>query len=172
MTVRSISEDHATNHAWDSGLSSTVADIELTQEEADALIAMEKRCVDNAPYTFPAPGHRLAVPLVSLDRRENFMLDITRGQIKLTKATYQTRARQAIILLRLDLDGPPHRNPDDSLIPCPHLHVYREGYGDKWAVPAPPAIYSTPHDLIASFIAFMHQCNVVEPPQIQAGLFS
>jgi hypothetical protein len=40
------------------------------------------------------------------------MLDVTRAEIKLTKATYQNRARAAIILLRLDLDGPPHRNPD------------------------------------------------------------
>jgi hypothetical protein len=38
--------------------------------------------------------------------------------------------------MRLDLDGPPHRNPDDEEIPWPHLHVYREGYGDKWASPA------------------------------------
>jgi hypothetical protein len=68
------------------------------------------------------------------------MLDLARGQIKLTKATYQNRARQAIVLMRLDLDGPPHRNPDDQEIPCPHLHFYREGYGDKWAIPPPPDI--------------------------------
>ena len=36
------------------------------------------------------------------------MLDVTRAQIKLTKATYQNRARQVIILMRLDLEGPPH----------------------------------------------------------------
>ena len=59
------------------------------------------------------------------------MLDVTRGQIKLTKATYQNRARQVIVLMRLDLDGSTHRNPDDQEIPCPHLHVYREGFGDR-----------------------------------------
>lgn len=108
-----------------------MADIDITQSEADALIQMEKRFVDDKDWIFPAAGQRIALELTSVDRRENFMLDVTRAQIKLTKATYQNRARQAIILLRLDLDGAPHRNPDGEEIPCPHLHVYREGFGDK-----------------------------------------
>ncbi|MDX2150661.1 MAG: hypothetical protein SFV54_07995 [Bryobacteraceae bacterium] len=89
-----------------------MADIDITQEEADELIAMEKHRVDNKNWWFPEPGDRLSIPLTSVDKRENFTLDITRAQIKLTKATYQNRARQAILLMRLDLDGPPHRNPD------------------------------------------------------------
>src|SRR5205814_605626 len=108
-----------------------MADIDISQVEADGLIEMEKRFVDEKDWTFPAAGERIALALTSLDKRENFMLDITRARIKLTKATYQNRLRQAIVLMRLDLGGPPHRNPDGSEIPCPHLHVYREGFGDK-----------------------------------------
>lgn len=100
------------------------------------------------------------------------MLDVTRAQIKLTKATYQNRARAVIILMRLDLDGPPHRNPDGEEIPCPHLHVYREGYGVKWAVPAPVARYTNTLDLFSTCEAFMQQCNITNPPKIQKGLFS
>ena len=79
-----------------------MADIDISQAEADALIAMEKLCVENRNWLFPEPGGRLAIALTSQDKRENFVLDITRARIKLTKATYQTRARQAIILMRLD----------------------------------------------------------------------
>ena len=100
------------------------------------------------------------------------MLDIARSRIRLTKATYQNRARQVIILLRIDLDGPPHRNPDDQEIPCPHLHVYRAGYGDKWAVPAPPDRYPDVRDLFSTLEAFMRQCNIAKPPRIERGLFS
>ncbi len=114
-----------------------MADISITQAEADKLMAMEKKAVDQQQWTFPGPGDRIFVPLTSIDKRENFLLDVTRSQIKLTKATFQNRARQAIVLYRLDIDGSPHRNPDGEEIPCPHLHVYREGYGDKWAIPAP-----------------------------------
>src|SRR4051794_35249188 len=102
-----------------------MADIQITQAEADALIAMEKHCVEERNWVFPSAGARLSVPLISPDKRENFMLDITRATIRLTKATYQNRARQAIILMRLDLDGPPHLNPEDALT----------GEGYAWLAP-------------------------------------
>jgi hypothetical protein len=148
-----------------------MADIVLTQSEADALIAMRKERVDDAVWEFPGPGSRLTIPLTSSDKRENFLLDITRSSLKLTKATYQNRVRQAIILMRLDLDGPPHRNPDDQEIPCPHLHIYREGFGDKWAIPAPPADYPDTTKLFSTFEAFMIRCNIENPPDIHPGLF-
>jgi hypothetical protein len=150
-----------------------MADINLTQEEADKLMATEKRAADDdKEWLFPSPGERLAIPLTSLDKRENFMLDVTRAQIKLTKATYQNRARAAIILLRLDLDGPPHTNPDGTEVFCPHLHIYREGYGDKWAIPAPSDRYTDTLDLFSTFEAFMKHCNITERPRVEKGLFS
>lgn len=148
-----------------------MADIDIPQAEANALIAMEKQFVENVELLFPEPGSRIALALASLDRRENFSLDITRSQIRLTKANFQNRARHAIILMRLDLDGPPHRNPDDQEIPCPHLHVYREGFGDKWAAPAPPQLYPNTSDLISTFEAFMRHCNIKNPPPVQGRLF-
>lgn len=88
-------------------IGTVMADINLAQAEADTLIAMEKVRVDDSIWCFPAPGQQIAIPLISTDKREHFVLDATRAQIKLTKATYQSRARQAIILMRIDLDGPP-----------------------------------------------------------------
>ena len=149
-----------------------MADIDITQAEADALIAMEKQRVDDKVWTFSRPGESRAIPLTSSGKRENFILDINRAQIKLTKATYQNRARQAIILMRLDLDGPPHGNPDGREIPCPHLHVYRAGYGDKWAVPAPPERYTDPLNLFSTLEVFMRDCNIISPPKIERDLFS
>jgi hypothetical protein len=149
-----------------------VADINLTQEEADSLMAMEKHAVDDKEWLFPYPSGRVTIRLTSLDNRENFMLDITRGQIRLIKATYQNRARAVLVLLRLDLDGAPHTNPDGQEIPCPHLHIYREGYGDKWAIPAPATRYTNTLDLFSAFEAFMQQCNIIDPPRIVKGLFS
>ncbi|HEV2379411.1 MAG TPA: hypothetical protein VG206_06400 [Terriglobia bacterium] len=149
-----------------------MADINLTQVEADKLMAMEKAAVDDKEWLSPGPGDRVAIPLTSVDKRENFVLDVTRAQIKLTKATYQNRARVAIVLMRLDLDGRPHLNPDGEEIPCPHLHTYQEGFGDKWAIPAPVAKYSNTRDLFSTFEVFVQHCNVTKPPKIQRGLFS
>jgi len=149
-----------------------MADIDITQAEADLLIAMEKFFIDEKEWTFPIAGQRIALELISADKRENFVLDITRAQIKLTKATFQHRARAAIVLMRLDLDGPPHRNPDGREILCPHLHLYREGYGDKWAMPAPLDRYTNPADLFSTCETFMQHCNITGPTRMQRGLFS
>jgi hypothetical protein len=149
-----------------------MADIDITQAEADVLIAMEKHRVSDTQWLFPPPGDKLSIPLTSVDKREPFVLDISRAQIKLTKATFQNRARQAVILIRLDLDGPPHRNPDGQEVPCPHLHFYREGYGDKWAVPAPRSKYADTSDLLTTLDEFMAHCNITTRPNIQKGLFS
>jgi hypothetical protein len=132
---------------------------------------MEKHRTDDTEWEFPNPGGRLAIPVTSSDKRENFMLDVTRSQLKLTKATYQNRARQVVILMRFDLDGPPHRNPDGQEVPCPHLHVYRQGYADKWATLAPVSQYPNPQDMFATFEAFMQHCNITRTPRIQRVLF-
>jgi hypothetical protein len=148
-----------------------MADIDLTQAEADSLIAMEKHRVSDDILDFPGPGQRLIVSLQSPDRRESFFLDVARSTVKLTKGTFQHRTRQVIILLRLDIDGAPHRNPDGAEIPCPHLHIYREGYGDKWAVAAPLDLVPTNGVLYSVLAHFMGRCNITQQPVVQEGLF-
>jgi MoaA/NifB/PqqE/SkfB family radical SAM enzyme len=145
--------------------------IDLSQADADALIAMPKRAADDREYDFPGLGERLVLPLTSMDKREDFLLDITRMQINVAKVNYQNRARQVVILMRLDLGGSPHRNPDGEIIPCPHLHIYREGYGDKWAFPLVEGKFENLSNLFETLQDFMAECNIVEAPKMQGGLF-
>lgn len=77
-----------------------MADLNLTQGEADALIAMEKHRVSDDRYDFPMAGDSLVLPLQSSDKREQFLLDISRGKIDLLRGKYQQRARQVIVLVR------------------------------------------------------------------------
>jgi len=148
-----------------------MAETTLTQAEADALLAMEKHRVDDTQHVFPTLGGSIEIPLTSANKRETFLLDITRGRINLKKATYQNRVRTVVILARLDIDGPPHENPDGVEIPCPHLHTYREGYADKWAVPAPASVFSRTTDLWGSLEDFMAFCRITETPLIERDLF-
>jgi len=64
-----------------------------------------------------------------------------------------------------------HRNPDNTEVACPHLHVYREGYGDKWAMPLDD-LFADTTDLMNLLEDFMRYCNIIEPPIIQRGLFT
>src|SRR5262249_8148755 len=80
-----------------------MADIILTQAEANALIAMEKHRSNDERQDFPMGAQSLSVPLHSADRREHFSLDLSRGRIDLRKVKMQNRGRQVVVLVRLDL---------------------------------------------------------------------
>lgn len=149
-----------------------MTDISLTQADADALLAMEKRRVDDTVYEYPSLGGALRIPLESPENREAFILDITRSQINLLKGTYQNRSRGVIVLARLDSGGAPHRNPDDEEIACPHLHVYREGFGDRWAVPLPAGLFTGTGDAWLLLLEFMQFVNITVLPDIRKGLFT
>jgi hypothetical protein len=148
-----------------------MAETTLTQAEADALLATEKRRVDENRHIYPSLGGSIVIPLVSVNKREHFLLDIARRRINLKKATYQNRARTVMILARLDLGGPPHENPDGEEISCPHLHTYREGFADKWAIAAPTTFFPRTEDLWASLEDFMRFCQITETPYIEKELF-
>ncbi|CAN5890097.1 hypothetical protein BH11GEM2_BH11GEM2_00320 [soil metagenome] len=127
--------------------------------------------MDEIQYDYPGLGGAIRIPLTSGDKRENFVLDITRGRINLKKGTYQSRARGVVILARLDFSGPPHRNPDDQEIGSPHLHLYREGYGDRWAFSVPPAAFPNLAGSWATLQDFMRFINVTLTPDIRPSLF-
>ena len=149
-----------------------MSDLNLAQSDADALLALEKHKVDNTVHEYPILGGSLKVPLISRDRREEFLLDVYQNQINLAKGTYQNRARRVVILARLDFGGAPHRNPDDEEIPCPHLHLYREGFGDKWAFPVPPEAFPSIADRWQTLQDFLRYVNVTVQPDFRRSLFT
>lgn len=149
-----------------------MADTDLTQAQADALIALEKHRANEDRHTFPMGGQALTLPLQSPDNREQFILDISRGRIDLSKVKMQNRARQVVILVRIDLAGAPHRNPNGEEVPCPHLHRYREGFGDKWAQPLPPSSFPESNNVWATLGSFYSYCRISRPPHVERGLFT
>lgn len=142
---------------------------DLSQAEADVLLRMEKFSVDDTPYAFPDLGGHIQIALQSQDQRESFSLDISRRRISLT-TKYQTRGRQSLVLARLDFNSP-HRNPDDTEVGVPHLHLYREGFGDKWAYAVPTNMLKNSADAWQVLTDFMSYCSIVQQPNISRGLF-
>ncbi len=132
----------------------------LTQKEAEELLKLKKWLSEPKTITLK-PGSNLTYELDSSDNSEKFILDLWRGTIRL-KARYQTRARKSIILVRVDLNGAPHTNPDGERVDCPHIHIYKEGYDDKWAYPLPES-FSNPSDLSIAFSDFCSYCNIETP---------
>jgi hypothetical protein len=151
----------------------------ITQQDADYFFSMEKFPEEEKEYQFPLSGKKLVIPFSSADKRENFIFDIYRGTIRITKATYQNRVRKAFILRRLDIDGSAHPNPEVETvplpilepyngkeIPAPHIHLYIEGFGERWAVPAEIFLKTEDRDIYEIMIDFFKYCNVKELPKI------
>lgn len=151
----------------------------LTQIEADELLQMPKIFVDVSPIEFaltqPMDYERI---LRSVDRREEFHLNVERGRRNKIRLKYQTRAKRIIVLARLEMNGRRHRNPPESpykpgeWISQNHLHLYMEGFEDQMAYELTDAPgWSGPlTDGIPAFEQFLRFCGVAEWPPIQTSL--
>lgn len=141
----------------------------LSQQEADSLIAELKEIREiSGPIAFPQPGDRQKLDLVSTDGAHSFVVDISRkGYMNFVKkCTYQGRFQKDVILLRLDVDGPEHTNPDGETLPRTHLHIYREGQGDRFAIPVPPDMTNT-SDLFQTLIDFLSYFKTINANDLE-----
>lgn len=149
--------------------------IMMAQADAQRLIEMEKVIANPTNVEFPSAGERKMLDIASVDGSEDFVVDLNRpGQILLTRCTYQNRCRKDIILLRLDINGPKHTNPDGRIVPCPHLHMYREGSRDRWAYQVKPNDFPHLDDIVQTMIDFLKYCHVTNTTEIrslQGGVF-
>jgi hypothetical protein len=144
--------------------------MDLTQSEADYLLSVPKY-PENKIFPFEYQGIDMNIPLTSPDCREVFSLDIRKNRINLMKGRFQSRVSKVIVLARLDFGGAPHRNPDGQEIPSPHLHLYREGFGDKWAVELPPLFSKIePQNMWKVLHEFAEYVNIKEMPNLKQGL--
>lgn len=142
----------------------------LSQVEADYLVRVAKQINSAKVIVVPAAGGHDEWQATSVGGKDRFHLHMQRGRKVSTKVTLQERYETNEILLRLDIDGPTHGNPDGTVVPTPHLHIYREAFDDKWAFAVPPDLdisSGNPVDILASFLVY---CGVVEIPPIQGGV--
>jgi Family of unknown function (DUF6978) len=139
----------------------------LTQAEANQLLQMTKHFVRPPAAIAIPPGFDESFELTGTDDRERFLLDVWRGTLRLTKLKFQNRVRTIIVLARLDVDGAPHTNPDGQKLSGTHLHLFREGYDDKWAQPIDAKTFTLLTDPGTSFQEFCAFCNIQAPPAIQ-----
>ena len=141
----------------------------LTQAEADALIAMRKCFVSPRSISMP-PGIDETHELIGEDKREHFLLDLWRGTMRLSKYKMQTRGRIIVVLVRLDINGAPHTNPDGQILDGTHLHIYRKASMTNGHI----QLIEEFHDVEnagAAFKDFCRFCHIEEIPPYQGVLF-
>jgi hypothetical protein len=134
----------------------------LMQTDADDLLVMPKRLRGKGVLRADH-GIEYRRDLDGIDSHETFVLDVDRRYRKVTQIKYQARARTTVVLARLDIDGPPHSNPGGQKIGGTHLHVYREGFDSRFAVPVNRAIFRDTTDAELTLVDFCRYIHVVGP---------
>ena len=107
------------------------------------------------PVSVPLIAPALIAPAIA---GEAFSLDVTQKRIVLKLKCQLRSTTHSAILAWLDFASP-HRNPDGTTVGVPYLHVYREGYGDRFAYEVAPAILRNPDDplqVLLDFLATYH----------------
>jgi hypothetical protein len=139
----------------------------LTQAEADHLMRVAKHFVRAPASIAISPGTDETFELSDANDRERFLLDIWRGTLRLTKLKFQHRVRAVVVMARLDIDGAPHTNPDGQRLSGTHIHLFREGYDDRWAYSVDRKSFTLLTDPGTTFHKFCAFCSIESPPPIQ-----
>jgi MoaA/NifB/PqqE/SkfB family radical SAM enzyme len=141
----------------------------VDQDEINRLLGLKKHSDPKRTYKLPFPGNKLSIQLDSDNRREKFALNVYRGKRIELKFNYSTIAKTILpfCLVRVDLNGSEHQNPDGTIIPCPHIHIFNEEFGESLARPLSGIImfkdiYDT-WEVLQDFISF---CNIETRPVI------
>ena len=143
----------------------------ITQSEYDYLMSQDKEFDDllNTIALGPAPI-QWTKKINSLKTQDTFLLDFYRGKIELSKYTFNKRYRHTIILIRYDNAGR-HTNPDGQEFNGPHVHLYREGYNDKFAFSASEIGVNGLDTIESVFGKLLYFCNIKRIPVIEIPMF-
>jgi len=140
----------------------------LDQKEFEHLIKLKKQFKENDQLILDLTWSR---DIISIESKDTFILDYYKGRIEIKKFTYNKRFKKVITLLRFDSFGR-HTNPDGKMFDGPHIHIYREEYGSKFAVPVKEiGIDENNFDKEKVLKKILKYCNVVDCPTIPLTLF-
>ena len=156
--------------------------MQLTQETADTLIKIEKVLLNPINVYIPQePRQTEKYPLGYKGLNNTFNIndlnvEMFRGSRNPKKVSYKLLYKGIFNLIRLDMYGTRHMNPDGKIFEpdTPHLHIYDEIYKDKWAYSVPPE-FSNTEDIVQTFKDFLSYSNVINVDEIkivhQGGVF-
>ncbi len=90
-----------------------------------------------------------------------FKFDARQGNIELSIGTLNNRAHDCIVLARLCIGKDKiHKNPDGTKVIGHHIHLYKEGFGDKIVYPAEDYGFEEPENFLKSIKRFCELCNI------------
>ena len=108
----------------------------MTDLEFQNLMKLQKIFIKDS-IKLPLNGKKDTYDLKSIETNDKFYLDVDRrGRLELVKFKLQNRyAITKLPLIRIDIDSPPHLNPDGTKTSRNHIHIYKELVNDTGNLP-------------------------------------
>ncbi len=135
----------------------------MTCEESQRLIQILKKIIGSNSFAIPTPGSKAELELSSVfSANDRFTVFFNRsGRARPEKYTLLLRYGKDQGLLRIDVNGTKHVNPDGTVVDCTHIHkqTHEEGKWDAWAYEL-PVVFGNADDRIDTLKQFLEYCNV------------
>lgn len=143
----------------------------MTQDEYDYLMLQEKTFEDKFTIIQISPAPIKWTKEIKCKTTSNkYLLDFYRGSFELSKFTANKRFRQTLIMLRYD-NGGRHTNPDGETFEGPHVHLFKEGFNDKFAYPISIINIEETDTMEVRFKKILHFCNIKDCPDLEVPMF-
>lgn len=138
----------------------------LDDSQVDSLIKELKEILNKLDI------NSLSTPFGRIDSRHslisdingiNFALSIYRGNKESGRFSLDLRFKETHdCLVRLDINGGPHKNPDGTISPSSHIHIYSNAYDKKDGYAYPIDINDFPNieNLYYASISFFDYTNI------------
>lgn len=145
--------------------------MELTNEEYSRVMSL-KKCFDKN-IILPQENESKDFGLHSRETGEEFLLSAERKNI-VKFSIYRSKFNHCyskIPIVRLEIGGRPHINPDGTFIGRDHIHIFKEGYDLSWAYELSEENYikhfHNYNDYNLLFEDICVYCNIVIPNNLQ-----
>ena len=141
----------------------------MSNEEFRIIMNLKKKFTQDN-IMLPKNGESQIFDVESGSTKDKFYIDVDRrGRIELSRFKLQNRyAMTKLPLVRIDIDSPPHLNPDGTRTSRNHIHVYRETENDTGNLPWAYDLEAFNEiscriqtlDFMQVFYAFCEYCNI------------
>lgn len=98
--------------------------------------------------------------LLSDEYGDIFKIDMRRSCIELQLVNLNTRAHDSFVLARLDINDREHKNPDGVIAPKTHIHIYKEGYGARFAYNPEDLGFTDLENVTSLILQFLDFCKI------------
>ena len=133
----------------------------MTKEAAQELIQTLKELLKTGVYYLPRVGKSDHLFLRSVQSpKDRFTVYINRSS-RIVENKYSLLLHYPEEgLLRIDINGREHKNPDGSLVSCPHIHMRIKDTGawDAYAFDL-PAVFGDTEDCAATLRDYLQYCH-------------